>query len=76
MLKKIPGNVEKDSGECSRRFREIFRKISEDAFSNNRKIKHNDISISFEIQIEKKSLRPWEKAKKERLKAKTNRRRK
>ena len=30
----------------------------------------------FEIQIETKSLRPWEKAKKKRLKAKTNRRRK
>ena len=32
--------------------------------------------LSFEIQIEKKLLRPWEKAKKEKLKTKANRRRK
>ena len=27
MLKKIPKNVEDDSGECSRRFRGMFEKI-------------------------------------------------
>ena len=27
MFKKIPGNVQKDSGECSRRFRGMFEKI-------------------------------------------------
>ena len=27
MLEKIPGNVQKDSGECSRRFRGMFEKI-------------------------------------------------
>ena len=27
MFKKIPGNVQKDSGECSRRFRGMFKKI-------------------------------------------------
>ena len=27
MLKKILGNVEEDSGECSKRFRGIFQKI-------------------------------------------------
>ena len=27
MLKKIPGNVIKDSGECSRRFRGMLLKI-------------------------------------------------
>ena len=27
MLLKIPGNVPEDSGECSRRFRGIFKKI-------------------------------------------------
>ena len=27
MLKKIPGNVQKDSGECSTRFRGMFKKI-------------------------------------------------
>ena len=27
MFKKIPGNVEKDSGECSRRFPGMFKKI-------------------------------------------------
>ena len=28
MLKKIPGNVPEDSGECSRRFRGMLKKIS------------------------------------------------
>ena len=27
MLKKIPGNVQEDSGECRRRFRGMFRRI-------------------------------------------------
>ena len=27
MFKKIPGNVQKDSGECSRRFRGMFKKF-------------------------------------------------
>ena len=27
MFQRIPGNVEEDSGECSREFREIFKKI-------------------------------------------------
>ena len=27
MLRKIPGNVRKDSGECSRRFRGMLKKI-------------------------------------------------
>ena len=27
MLKKIPGNVSEDSGECSKRFRGMFPKI-------------------------------------------------
>ena len=30
MLKKIPGNVEEDSGECSKRFRGMFQKIPGD----------------------------------------------
>ena len=28
MLKKIPGNVQEDSGECSKIFRGMFKKIS------------------------------------------------
>ena len=27
MFEKIPGNVQKDSGECSKRFRVMFKKI-------------------------------------------------
>ena len=27
MLKKIPGNVQEDSGKCSRGFRGMFKKI-------------------------------------------------
>ena len=27
MFKKIPGNIQKDSGECSKRFRGMFKKI-------------------------------------------------
>ena len=27
MFKKIPGNVQEDSRECSRRFRGVFKKI-------------------------------------------------
>ena len=33
MFQKIPANAIKDSGECSRRFREMFRKILENAFN-------------------------------------------
>ena len=29
MFQKIPGNVRRDSGECSRRFRGMFEEISE-----------------------------------------------
>ena len=28
MFKKIPGDVQKDSGKCSKRFRALFKKIS------------------------------------------------
>ena len=30
MFQKIPGNVQRDSGECSRRFRGMFKKIPGD----------------------------------------------
>ena len=29
MFKKIPGNIQEDSGECSRRFQEMLVKIPE-----------------------------------------------
>ena len=31
MFKKIPGNIQKDHGECSRRFRGMLAKILENA---------------------------------------------
>ena len=35
MLEKIPGNVIKDSGECSRRFRGMFKKFPKNAIKDS-----------------------------------------